>query len=109
MLAGLLSDCGSGASAPPPSQSPAVTAACRQVSAVLSDGPDPGADPVGYAFAQIFPLGQLHPSDRALRAAIDDLASAYQEFYNAKGGEAAAKAVSRASAKVDAICPGAVS
>jgi hypothetical protein len=79
------------------------------VSAVLSDGPDPGADPVGYAFAQILPLRQIHTSDRTLHAAIDDLATAYQEFYSSNGDKAAAKAVSKASDKVNAICPGAAS
>lgn len=109
LLAGLLSGCGSGPSAQPPSQSPAVRTTCQQVSAVLSDGPDPGADPVGYAFAQVLPLRQLHTSDDALRAAIDDLATAYQDFYSSNGGKGAAKAVSEASDKVNAICPGAAS
>src|SRR5580658_9784510 len=43
--------------------SAAVTRACRQVSAVLADGPDPDSDPVGYAEAQILPLRQVHTSD----------------------------------------------
>jgi hypothetical protein len=79
------------------------------VSAVLSDGPDPGADPVGYAFAQILPLRQIQTSDSALHAAIDELATAYQEFYSSNGDKVAAKAVSKASDKVNAICPGAAS
>jgi hypothetical protein len=79
------------------------------VSAVLSDGPDPGADPVGYAFAQVLPLRQLHTSDSSLQTAIDDLATAYQDFYSSKGDKAAAKAVSKASDEVNAICPGAAS
>lgn len=79
------------------------------MSAVLSDGPDPGADPIGYAFAQILPLRRLHTSDSSLQTAIDDLATAYQDFYTSKGGKLAAKAVSKASNKVDAICPGAAS
>ncbi len=33
---------------------------CKQVEAVLSDGPDPEADPVGYAQAQILPLREIH-------------------------------------------------
>ena len=76
---------------------------------MLSDGPDPGADPVGYAFAQILPLRQIHTSDSALQAAIDDLAGAYQEFYGSNGDKVAAKAVTTASDKVNAICPGAAS
>ena len=101
--AGLLSACGS-------PQSPAsVTSVCRQVSAVLSDGPDPGADPVGYAEAQVLPLRQIHTSDKDLKGAIDDLASAYQEFFRSNGTKAAKEAVSRAGDRVTAICPGSVS
>ncbi|MGB7051209.1 MAG: hypothetical protein WBG41_06550 [Acidimicrobiales bacterium] len=109
MLAGLLSGCGSGASAQPPTQSPAIRTTCQQVSAELSDGPDPGADPVGYALAQILPLQQIHTSDSALQADVDDLATAYQEFYSSNGDKVASKAVSKASDKVNAICPGAAS
>lgn len=109
LLAALLSGCGSGASAQPPSKSSTVKTTCQQVSAVLSDGPDPGADPVGYAFAQVLPLRQLHTSDGSLQTAIDDLATAYQAFYSSKGDKASAKAVSKASDKVNAICPGAAS
>jgi hypothetical protein len=109
LLAALLSGCGSGASAQPPSQSSTVKTTCQQVSAVLSDGPDPGADPVGYAFAQVLPLRQLHTSDSSLQRAIDDLATAYQDFYSSKGDRAAAKAVSKASDEVNAICPVAAS
>ncbi len=87
----------------------AVGSTCQQLSAVLSDGPDPGADPVGYALAQILPLRRLHSSDGALQTAIDGLATAYQDFTTAKGGKEAAKAVRKASEKVDAICPGAAS
>jgi hypothetical protein len=109
LLASLLSGCGSGASAQPPTQSPAVRTTCQQVNAVLSDGPDPGADPVGYALAQVLPLRQIHTSDGALHVTIDDLASAYEEFYSSNGDEVAAKALSKASDKVNAICPGAAS
>ena len=42
---------------------------------MLSDGPDPDSDPVGYAEAQILPLGQIHTSDAQLRTAIGKLAS----------------------------------
>src|ERR1700728_2213452 len=55
MVAGaaLLSACGSSGSPP---DAAAAKSACQQVSAVLSDGPDPSADPVGYAEAQVVPL-----------------------------------------------------
>lgn len=74
---------------------------------MLSDGPDPGADPVGYAWAQVLPLGRIKTSDRTLRNAIDNLASAYQQFYKANGvGPAADHAVSRAAARINTLCPG---
>jgi hypothetical protein len=79
------------------------------VSAVLSDGPDPGADPVGYAEAQVLPLRQIHAPDKRLQAAIDHLASAYQQFFSSDGAATAKQAVSQASRRVDALCPGAAS
>jgi hypothetical protein len=103
---GLLSACGSPGA---PGATAAVTSVCQQVSAVLSDGPDPGADPVGYAEAQVLPLRQIRTSDTALKAAIDDLASAYQAFFRSNGAKAAKGAVSKASNRVDAICPAATS
>jgi hypothetical protein len=80
LAAGLLTACGS-----PQASSSAVQSTCREVSAVLSDGPTSGADPVGYAEAQVLPLRQIHTSDKTLQEAIDDLATAYQRFYEAKG------------------------
>jgi hypothetical protein len=78
------------------------------VSAVSSDGPTSGADPVGYAEAQVLPLRQIHTSDKVLQEAIDGLATAYQRSYEAKGvGAAVKQAVGSASHKVDTICPGA--
>jgi hypothetical protein len=88
----------------------AVQSSCQQVSAVLSDGPDPDADPVGYAEAQILPLRGLSVSDQALRTAITQLADAYQEFFDSNGKSSSAKeAVTVASNKLDSICPGAAS
>jgi hypothetical protein len=82
---------------------------CQRVSAVLSDGPDPDADPVGYAEAQIRPLRQISTSDQALRTDIGQLANAYQEFYVSSGTSQAKEAVAVASKKVNSICPGATS
>ena len=96
--------------APAGASAAATQAACSQVSAVLSDGPDPQADPVGYAEAQILPLGQIRTSDSQLRAAISRLAGAYREFVAGNGAShGAATAVAAASKQVDAICPGATS
>jgi hypothetical protein len=108
LAAGLLalSACGPAASS---SASAAVKSGCQQVSAVLSDGPDPGTDPVGYAEAQIRPLRQIHTGDKSLRAAADRLSSAYQRFFDSNGAGSAGQAVHRASHDLDAICPGAAS
>lgn len=114
-LSGLLGACSSAA---PSSGSPAagttataaVHATCSQVSAVLSDGPDPDSDPVGYAEAQILPLGQIHTSDAQLGAAIGKLASAYRAFFDSNGNSSSAKlAVASASKRVNSLCPGAAS
>jgi hypothetical protein len=87
-----------------------VHATCAQVSAVLSDGPDPDSDPVGYAEAQILPLGQIHTSDAQLRAAIGKLASAYRAFFDSNGSSSSAKlAVVAASKRISSFCPGAAS
>jgi hypothetical protein len=79
---------------------------CTAVADVLSDGPDPGADPVGYAEAQVVPLHQLKLSDTKLRDAVDKLASAYQA-YATNGGRSLASKVSSEENVLNAICPGA--
>lgn len=98
-----LSACGSSA----PSSMTRTT--CASVAAVLSDGPDPGADPVGYAEAQIVPLRQIHTSDAALKKAIDGLSGAYRQFYTTNGSSSAKLVLKNASAAVNHICPGVVS
>ncbi|MFZ0667783.1 MAG: hypothetical protein WAM97_18700 [Acidimicrobiales bacterium] len=87
----------------------AIHSTCQDIAAVLSDGPDPGADPVGYALAQVSPLRQIHTSDASLQRAVDNLASAYEEVYKTNGSKAANDAVTQASNRVNAICPGAAS
>ena len=103
----LLAACG-------PSGSPRVATSnvhgvCEDVSAVLSDGPDPETDPVGYAEAQVDPLRQIHTSDQQLQRAIDDLASAYEGFFKTDGSTAAKRALNTAISQINAICPGAAS
>jgi hypothetical protein len=84
--------------------------ACERVSAVLSDGPDPDADPVGYAEAQILPLRQISTSNQSLRGVISQLSDAYQTFFASNGKNSNAKeAVAVASRKLNSICPGAAS
>ncbi len=83
---------------------------CKQIEAALSDGPDPEADPVGYAEAQVLPLRRMHTSDPKLRQAVSRLASAYAAVVASGGTSRQAKsAVAAASGEIDAICPGASS
>jgi hypothetical protein len=85
----------------------AVQQDCTTISDVLSDGPDPGADPVGYAQAQVLPLRQLTISDATLNHAVLTLASAYSTFSTSTTSTraAAALAVSKAQNEVNKICP----
>jgi hypothetical protein len=80
---------------------------CQDVSAVLSDGPDPAFDPVGYAEAQILPLQQIHTSDQQLVRALDELVTAFQHVVDTHGSSDAKRAATRAEDSVNALCPGA--
>jgi hypothetical protein len=105
----MLTACGS-SSGRPSAQGATPSAACTAVAAALSDGPDPGDDPVGYAEAQIGPLRAIQTSDQALRAAIRNLAAAYAQVFASNGtSSAASKAVAAAAVRVNTICPGATS
>jgi hypothetical protein len=89
----------------------AAQQACTAVSDVLSDGPDPDADPTGYAEAQVLPLRQLTISDPALHSAVLSLAAAYEKFSTSTKATraAAATAVTKAEDEVNKICPQAAS
>ncbi len=100
----LLAACGS--SKPALSSAQVKTQTCKQVEAALSDGPDPEADPVGHAQAQILPLREIHTGDETLHQAIDTLAAAYQSFVSTNGSAAAKSAVSVASKTIEHLCPG---
>jgi hypothetical protein len=92
------------------SSATAIAATCEQVSAVLSDGPDPDADPVGFAEAHILLLRQISTPDQSLRGALSQLADANQSFAASNGKSANAKeAVAVADKKINSICPGAAS
>jgi hypothetical protein len=79
---------------------------CQQVAAVLSDGPDPGADPVGYAEAQVRPLRQIRSSDLTLGTAISTLAADYESFYAADGtGSKVKSALTAAVNRINSLCP----
>ena len=103
-MALLLGACGS--SKPALSSAQVKKQTCEQVQAALSDGPDPEADPVGHAQAQILPLREIHTADGALHRAIETLAAAYQSFSSTDGSSAAKSAVSAASKTIEHLCPG---
>jgi hypothetical protein len=86
-----------------------VTQDCTAVSDVLADGPDPDADAVGYAQAQVLPLRQLKISEADLRTAVSNLDDAYQQFSSSTGTaqDAAGIKVSSAQTALNRICPGA--
>jgi hypothetical protein len=116
LMVALLCACSSsGQSSTAPSSSAsssaaAIAATCEQVSGVLSDGPDPDADPVGFAEAHILLLRQVNTTDPALRGALSQLADANQKFAASNGKSANAKeAIAVASKKLNSICPGAAS
>jgi hypothetical protein len=103
----LASACGTSTSTSDPSTQ-AGGSNCRQVNAALSDGPDPQADPVGYALAQVAPLRRLAPttSDPTLRQAMDRLVTDFEAQYRDNGTETGVnKAVNRALAQVQSLCP----
>jgi predicted Zn-dependent protease len=85
----------------------AIARTCRRIAEVLSDGPDPVADPVGYAEAQVRPLREIKTSDAKLKRAIDQLASAYERVYKTNAAKGTGAAVETADKAVDLVCPGA--
>ena len=92
------------------SSATAIAATCEQVSSVLSDGPDPDADPVGFAEAHILLLRQINTPDQSLRGALSQLAEANQSFVASNGKSVNAKeAVAVADKKINSVCPGAAS
>jgi len=80
---------------------------CTSVTDVLANGPDSGADPVGYAEAQVLPLRQLSISDTALHRAVLALASAFETFSASSTSTraASAAAVAKSENEVNKICP----
>lgn len=105
----LLAGCGSAST--PAAGHPAVPAdnVCTRIADVLGNGPDPAADPVGYAEAQIGPLAAVHSSRPGVQAAITRLDAAFRREF-AHGATAATKAAVKAGRRgVNAVCPGAAS
>ena len=101
----VIAGCGS-SSKPAPSSAQVKQQTCKQVEAALADGPDPEADPVGHAQAQILPLHQIHTTDAELHQAIDTLASAYQSFSSSNGSSSAKSTVDAATKTIEGLCPG---
>ena len=106
--------CGSSSSttASPASTASARSQDCTALSDVLADGPDPTADSVGYAQAQILPLKQLKLSESAVQSAANRLDAAFTAFVAAKSPSTqtqAAVQVTSAENAVNALCPGATS
>ena len=67
------------------SSASALSQDCTAVTDVLADGPDPTADSVGYAQAQILPLKQLTLADAKVKSAVTRLDAAFTAFVAAKG------------------------
>ena len=88
----------------------APAALCQKILAVYSDGPDPDADPVGYALSQIKPLGQIQTSDHTVSAALDNVIAADRALVTSDGKDhAAKKAIAAADKTLNASCPGVAS
>jgi len=103
----LLAACGSSGGGTPAQASAGL---CQQIGGVLSDGPDPGSDPVGYALSQIMPLGQITTSDTSVAGTITRLIAADKALVHANGKDhAATGAITKATAALNTACPGVAS
>ena len=83
---------------------------CTAITDTLADGPDPTADSVGYAEAQVLPLKQLKINESNVQTTVDRLDAAFTAFVAAKTSAAqtqAAVQVTSAENAVNAVCPGA--
>ncbi len=80
---------------------------CQQLNGIFSDGPDPDADPVGYALSQVEPLEGVHTSDRNIKTALARLIPADQQLVNSNGSDkAAASGITKADDAINRSCPG---
>jgi hypothetical protein len=101
--AGTTTPSGGGTAAP----AKAPAAICQQLNGVLSDGPDPNADPVGYALSQILPLRGLHSSDTSLMATVSKLETDDEDLVKANGDDSlAAAAIKKDYEAINSACPG---
>jgi hypothetical protein len=100
----------SSAAASSTSSAAALSQDCTAVTDVLADGPDPTADSVGYAQAQLLPLKQLKLTEARVQSAVSRLETAFTAFVAAKDSSTqtqAAVQVTSAENAVNAVCPGA--
>ena len=85
----------------------APASVCEKLNAVFSDGPDPDADPVGYALSQILPLGDVHTTDRTVRTDLTKLIAADRALVQSNGKDHTAKAgIKKDDHLVNEACPG---
>jgi hypothetical protein len=103
--------CGStGPSGAAVSSAHAPAAVCQKILAVFSDGPDPDADPVGYALSQILPLGQIHTSDHSVSTTLHSLIREDRALVKSKGSDKSAKSgIKKADKSLNKACPGVAS
>jgi hypothetical protein len=107
LAAGCGSSSGGGAAADPTVvPTPPV---CTELGGILGNGPDPDADPIGYAEAQIGPLAGVHTTNGALQRAVTTLDRAFRHEFAAKASPASKLEVRAAQRQVNALCPGAAS
>jgi hypothetical protein len=86
------------------------SAVCQKILAVLSDGPDPDADPVGYALSQILPLGQVRTADLTVSATLHSLIEADRALVKSNGSDKTATAdIKKADTSLNTACPGVAS
>jgi hypothetical protein len=88
----------------------APTALCQKILGVFSDGPDPDADPVGYALSQILPLGQIHTSDHSVSTTLHSLVKSDRALVKSNGADKAAQSgIKKADKSLNKACPGVAS
>ena len=104
----LWSACGSSGSGGGAAAAP--TAVCQKILGVFSDGPDPDADPVGYALSQILPLGKIHTSDQTVSTDLTNLIAGDRKLVGSNGADAAAKTeIKKVDQALNTACPGVAS
>ncbi len=103
----LVAACGSGGGGGGAAQATAPAALCQQILGVLSDGPDPAADPVGYALSQIKQLSEIRSSDTSVIDTLHTLVAADRALVSSNGVDhAASRTIARSHRALNVVCPG---